>query len=103
MASWGTKPEAASAEGCNRGIQTSGAAPTRDGSRSHQYKPVHRASSTDCIPTTPQRIVDAETGEPPAQGRNGEHDFKGEARSNETHGRTSDDNARLFCKGNARR
>ena len=37
----------------------------------------------------PHRIVDAETGEPPAPGRNGECKFKGEKRSNET-GRLDD-------------
>src|SRR5512133_3839413 len=39
------------------------------------------------------------SGEPPAQGRNGERDFKGEKRSNETHRSTTDDEARLFRKG----
>ena len=39
------------------------------------------------------------SGEPPAQGRNGERDFKGEKRSNETHRSTTDDDARLFRKG----
>src|SRR5512132_3917110 len=39
------------------------------------------------------------SGEPPAEGRNGERDFKGEKRSNETHRSTTDDDARLFRKG----
>jgi Transposase DDE domain len=39
------------------------------------------------------------SGEPPAEGRNGERDFKGEKRSNETHHSASDDDARLFRKG----
>ena len=39
------------------------------------------------------------SGEPPGQGRNGERDFKGEKRSNETHRSTTDDDARLFRKG----
>ena len=39
------------------------------------------------------------SGEPPAPGRNGERDFKGEKQSNETHSSTSDPDARLFRKG----
>jgi hypothetical protein len=39
------------------------------------------------------------SGEPPAPGRNGERDFKGEKRSNETHRSTTDDDARLYRKG----
>jgi transposase len=39
------------------------------------------------------------SGEPPAPGRNGERDFHGEARSNGTHRSTTDDDARLFRKG----
>jgi transposase len=39
------------------------------------------------------------SGEPPAPGRNGERDYKGEKRSNETHRSTTDDDARLFRKG----
>src|SRR5512147_608278 len=39
------------------------------------------------------------SGESPAPGRNGERDFKGEKRSNETHRSASDDDARLFRKG----
>ena len=39
------------------------------------------------------------SGKPPAPGRNGERDFKGEKRSNETHRSTTDDDARLFRKG----
>ena len=38
-------------------------------------------------------------GAPPAPGRNGERDFKGEKRSNETHASTTDGDARLFRKG----
>jgi transposase len=38
-------------------------------------------------------------GEPPAQGRNGERDFHGEKRSNETHASTTDPDARLYRKG----
>jgi transposase len=39
------------------------------------------------------------SGEPPAPGRNGERDSKGEKRSNDTHASTSDADARLFRKG----
>src|SRR6201981_544052 len=39
------------------------------------------------------------SGEPPASGRNGERDFHGEKRSNETHASTSDPDARLYRKG----
>ena len=39
------------------------------------------------------------SGEPPAPGRNGARDFKGEKRSNDTHRSTSDADARLFRKG----
>jgi transposase len=39
------------------------------------------------------------SGEPPAPGRNGERDFHGERRSNETHASTTDSEARLFRKG----
>jgi transposase len=38
------------------------------------------------------------SGEPPAPGRNGERDFHGEKRSNETHVSTTDPDARLFRK-----
>ncbi len=38
--------------------------------------------------------------EPPGPGRNGERDFKGEKRSNATHARTTDPDARLYRKGN---
>ena len=38
------------------------------------------------------------SGEPPAQGRNGERDFHGEKRSNETHASTTDPDARLYKK-----
>ena len=38
-------------------------------------------------------------GEPPAPGRNGERDFHGEKRSNETHASTPDPDARLYRKG----
>jgi len=37
-------------------------------------------------------------GEPPGPGRNGERDFRGEKRSNETHASTTDPDARLFRK-----
>jgi transposase len=37
--------------------------------------------------------------EPPAGGRNGERDFHGEKRSNETHGSTTDGDARLYRRG----
>ncbi|MFL5256856.1 MAG: IS5 family transposase [Rhodopila sp.] len=37
-------------------------------------------------------------GEPPGPGRNGERDFHGEARSNETHASTTDPDARLYKK-----
>ena len=37
-------------------------------------------------------------GEPPAPGRNGERDYRGEKRSNETHASTTDPDARLFKK-----
>lgn len=36
---------------------------------------------------------------PPGAGRNGERDFRGERRSNETHASTTDPDARLYCKG----
>src|SRR5499426_3224168 len=39
------------------------------------------------------------SGEPPSPGRNGERDFHGEKRSNETHASTTDPDARLYCKG----
>ena len=39
------------------------------------------------------------SGEPPAPGRNGERDFHGERRSNETHASTTDPEARLYRKG----
>ena len=38
------------------------------------------------------------SGEPPAPGRNGERDFHGEKRSNETHASTTDPDARLYKK-----
>ncbi len=38
------------------------------------------------------------SGEPPAPGRNGERDFHGETRSNETHASTTDPEARLYRK-----
>ncbi len=45
------------------------------------------------------------SGEPPAEGggRNGEADFHGEKRSNETHASTTDPEARLYRKGKARK
>ena len=39
-------------------------------------------------------------GAPPDGGRNGERNFKGEKRSNETHASTTDPDARLYRKGN---
>jgi transposase len=42
------------------------------------------------------------SGNPPAGGRNGERDFHGEKRSNETHASTTDPDARLYRKGNGR-
>ncbi len=39
-------------------------------------------------------------GSPPEGGRNGERDFRGERRSNETHASTTDPDARLYRKGN---
>src|SRR3984893_12427735 len=39
------------------------------------------------------------SGEPPAPGRNGERDFHGEKRSNETHASVTDPDARLYRKG----
>jgi len=42
------------------------------------------------------------SGNPPADGRNGERDFHGEKRSNETHASTTDPDARLYRKGNGR-
>jgi transposase len=41
-------------------------------------------------------------GSPPDAGRNGERDFKGETRSNESHASTTDPDARLYRKGNGR-
>jgi len=38
------------------------------------------------------------SGAPPAEGRNGERDFHGEKRSNETHASTTDPDARLYKK-----
>jgi transposase len=38
------------------------------------------------------------SGEPPADGRNGERDFHGEKRSNKTHASTTDPDARLYKK-----
>jgi transposase len=42
------------------------------------------------------------SGNPPAGGRNGERDFHGEKRSNETHASTTYPDARLYRKGNGR-
>src|SRR5437868_5444864 len=39
------------------------------------------------------------SGEPPGPGRNGERDFHGERRRNDTHASTTDADARLFRKG----
>ena len=38
------------------------------------------------------------SGEPPTPGRNGEVDFRGEPRSNDTHASTTDPDARLYKK-----
>ena len=37
--------------------------------------------------------------EPPSSGRNGERDFQGEARTNDTHASTTDPDAKLYRKG----
>jgi transposase len=42
------------------------------------------------------------SGRPPGPGRNGERSFHKEKRSNETHGSTTDTDARLFRKGNGK-
>lgn len=42
------------------------------------------------------------TDEPPGPGRNGERDFHGEWRSNETHASTTDPDARLYRKGSGK-
>lgn len=42
------------------------------------------------------------SGGPPDPGRNGERDFRGEKRSNETHASTTDPDARLYRKGGGR-
>jgi transposase len=39
------------------------------------------------------------SGEPPGPGRNGEHNFHGERRTNDTHASTTDPDARLLRKG----
>jgi len=39
------------------------------------------------------------SGDPPGPGRNGERDFRGERRRNDTHASTTDADARLFRKG----
>ena len=39
------------------------------------------------------------SGPPPDQGRNGEQDFHGQSRSNDTHASTTDPDARLYRKG----
>jgi transposase len=41
-------------------------------------------------------------GEPPADGRNGERDFRREKRSNQTHVSTTDPDAKLYRKGDGR-
>lgn len=40
------------------------------------------------------------SGNPPEDGRNGERNFRGEKRSNESHASTTDSDARLYRKGN---
>jgi transposase len=42
------------------------------------------------------------SGDPPGPGRNGERDFHGETRSNQTHASMTDPDARLYRKGNGR-
>ena len=42
------------------------------------------------------------SGPPPAAGRNGEQDFHGQRRSNETHALTTDPDARLYKKGHGK-
>ncbi|SSC65154.1 unnamed protein product [Ciceribacter selenitireducens ATCC BAA-1503] len=42
------------------------------------------------------------SGDPPQPGRNGERDFHGEKRSNDTHASTTDPGARLYRKANGR-
>ena len=42
------------------------------------------------------------SGDPPDPGRNGEHNFRKEKRSNETHASITDPDARLYRKGNGR-
>jgi hypothetical protein len=42
------------------------------------------------------------SGEPPPPGRNGERDFHGERRKNDTHVSTTDSDARLFRKGSGK-
>ncbi|EIM71576.1 transposase, IS4 [Nitratireductor aquibiodomus RA22] len=42
------------------------------------------------------------SGDPPQPGRNGERDFRGEKRSNDTHASTTDPDARLYRKANGR-
>ena len=39
-------------------------------------------------------------GDPPGPGRNGERDFRGEKRSNQTHASTTDPEAKLYRKAN---
>ena len=43
------------------------------------------------------------SGEPPGPGRNGEQDFHGERRTNDTHVSTTDPDARLYRKGQAKK
>jgi hypothetical protein len=43
------------------------------------------------------------SGEPPSFGRNGERDFHGEKRSNDTHASTTEPEAKLYKKAKARR
>jgi hypothetical protein len=42
------------------------------------------------------------SGDPPEGGRNGEQNFRGEKRSNETHASTTDPDARLYRKADGR-
>jgi transposase len=60
---------------------------TKDGSDEPPPLPLQRLMPLEPLAT------------PPAPGRNGEHDFKGQKRSNETHASTTDPDARLYRKG----
>lgn len=59
------------------------------------------ASAKSFRPKSPSAGDGPQTGavEPPAAGRNPEHDFHGERRKNDTHASTTDRDARLYRKG----